>query len=425
MGTHSRIRELAGAILCGVVAVAAVATSGRCDDKPKADCPHCCEGRDCAKNDASVHEIPILSRIPYLNRLFKNVRVENDVVFERVGVDFDFDFHTTNQAGVAPVAGVKVGDDATQGRAIAAPKFSFTVRPDCPADTVTAVTAQMPATAPLCDRCPGAAMSTKAVAVGIGQRLRVPALECTECQGAAATSHAATVGIGRRLRLPTPECTECPGCVSDGACCEIELVTNDKLLESGFLLDGQSDIEFIGVEPEMPDLAVLVDGARAMGRAEVLERLVEKLEEHHAASMELAVKNARLAGTIEQLEEKAKYTQSMYLMAKEHELLSMKYAELEAVREGRADQKVAKSAAGAGDEDVGKRKSKAVAGGKLARKSSAAASDRTFMELMAQNRELMEEVVRLRDRVSQLENDRVPAAEVADRATRRQSETRR
>lgn len=46
------------------------------------------------------HAVPMLSRIPYINRLFKNVGVavvdeegaEGEAQFERVGIDFDMDF---------------------------------------------------------------------------------------------------------------------------------------------------------------------------------------------------------------------------------------------------------------------------------------------------------------------------------------------
>jgi hypothetical protein len=38
-------------------------------------------------------EAPMLSRIPYLNRMFKNVALAEDADVERIGIDFDFDFN--------------------------------------------------------------------------------------------------------------------------------------------------------------------------------------------------------------------------------------------------------------------------------------------------------------------------------------------
>jgi hypothetical protein len=35
-------------------------------------------------------EAPMLSRIPYLNRMFKNVALAEDADVERIGIDFDF-----------------------------------------------------------------------------------------------------------------------------------------------------------------------------------------------------------------------------------------------------------------------------------------------------------------------------------------------
>ena len=379
MRTHSRTRELAGAILCGVVAVVAIATSGRCDDKAKTSCPHCREGRGCEVAQKPTGAPEILSRIPYLNRLFKNVGsdADGDGTFERVGVDFDFVVDNQPQGIVVPrTTGVDfriVGEKCDVGEA--APKFKFVFAPACPtASEPAAVTAQMPATAPICDRC--------------------------------------------------------PGCIADGACCEIELVSPEQIMQYCQVLKG-NDIELIGVEPESPDLSLVIDGGRAMGRAEVLERLLEKLEEHHATTMELAVKNARLEATIEHLEQKAEYMQGMFQLAHENETLKEREAIRNEAKNGTSIANLGLTSASriarAGDETATSRK----ATGKLATKSAKGgkagkkAAGNVDADLAAQNRLLVSEIQRLRERVTELEQARATPEVASGRSTGRAGEVRR
>ncbi len=113
-----------GVILCGL-AVAAVAVA----DEPKCQCPA----------SAAVHEVgvPLLSKLPYFSRLFKNVGVAGPIcpqecseAFERIGIDFDFaaDGHTgilhicpvegpatVCQIGACQTAGCKVAVCEAQG----------------------------------------------------------------------------------------------------------------------------------------------------------------------------------------------------------------------------------------------------------------------------------------------------------------------
>jgi hypothetical protein len=278
---------LAGVILCGW-SVASVALA----DEPKCQCPA----------SAAVHEVgvPLLSKVPYLSRLFKNVGVAVPVcpqecadAVEHIGVDFEFT--VDGQTGVLQI---------------------------CPVDG--------PATACQVGNCQ----------VGTCQAngCKVAACQAQGCQ--LAVSKVATKGA----------CKCAADCCPDGQCCCAAKATSqqagtreaqlwEKIVE---LSAGQAAAEAaFEVQSDSLERSSELLEALAEVHAEKakLEARLEALAETNKIAeqlLELAAENTRLKAQVELAEAKAEVMQATVEMTVENERLKMRVAELEEGGSGKA-----------------------------------------------------------------------------------------
>lgn len=290
---------LAGVILCGW-SVASVALA----DEPKCQCPA----------SAAVHEVgvPLLSKVPYLSRLFKNVggKVHHGIAVpdcpqqcadavEHIGIDFEF--AVDGQTGVLQI---------------------------CPVDG------------------PATACQTGACQVGTCQANGCKvACEAQACQLAVS-----------KVAIQAAACKCAGDCCPEGQCCCATQATShqagtreahlwEKIVE---LSAGQAAAE-AAFEVQSDSLERSSELFEALAEAHVekakLEARLEALAETNKIAeqlLELAAENTRLKAQVELAQAKAEVMQATVEMTVENERLKMRVAELEEVGGGKAARTAAK-----------------------------------------------------------------------------------